>query len=473
MYRIKKIYQFILLIFNKALILIKHLKLTPYDINNSEGRNSERLRLLSWAVLTSGLLKFASLCILVLSIRWVAGYLGPERFGLWMTITSIITLLSFFDLGMSNTLVNIVSEEYGKRNHQRIHHAISSTLFILVAIALSLSGIFFVSFYFIDWANIFHATSAVALSEVLPSITIYVLIFFLSLPLSVVHKVQVGLQESWKSNLWNLLGQLIALIFLRVCVYFEAGVPLLILAVAGGPALATLINFYTYFIFERRNYFPRFSAVQLSTLKNIGKVSSFFLVLQFMALVGNASDNIVIAKILGLSEVSNFAIVQKLTMMLGFSQLFILPMWPIFGEAIARGDYYWAQRALKKILWVSLVMGILAGSVILFFGELIIKVWVGYPIEISANILLGFALYSILMSLGGSISAYLNNGIFLKRQVSIYIIASIMAISIKIFLVWYWQDASGAIWGTVLGYTLFYLFPAYIIAFSKNESELN
>lgn len=458
-----------MLAFNKILIFIKHLKLTPYDISNSEGRNSERLRLFSWAVLTSGLIKLASLFIVVLSVRWVTGYLGPERFGLWMTITSIIILLSFFDLGMSNSLVNIVSEEYGKRNHQRIHQAISSTLLILVGLALILSGIFFGSFYFIDWVNIFHANTVVAMVEVVPSITIYVLIFLISLPLSVVHKVQVGLQESWKSNLWYLLGQLIALFFLIVCVYFEAGVPLLILAVAGGPALATLMNFYTYFIFERRDFFPSFSAVQLSTLKNIGRVSGLFLVMQFMSLVGNASDNIVIAKILGLSEVSTFAIVQKLTMILGFSQLLILPMWPIFGESIARGNYYWAQRALKKMLWVSLVMGTLAGAVILFFGEFIIEIWVGHPIEVSANILLGFALYSILMSLGGSLSAYLNNGIFLKRQVLIYTLSSFVAISLKIFLVWYWQDASGAIWGTVLGYTLFYLFPAYIIVFQKRK----
>lgn len=453
--------------FNKLLSFIKYLRLTPYDTNSSEGANNERLRLLSWAVLTSGFTKLASLIIVVASIRWVSGYLGAERFGLWMTITSVITLLSFVDLGMSNSLVNIVSESSGKRDHQRIHQAISSTLFLLIGLAAIIEGIFLGSFYFVDWADVFHATKAEVVREVTPSIAIYVSIFLISMPLSVVHKVQIGLQESWKSNLWSLLGQLFAIFFLGVSVYFEAGVPFLILAVAGGPAVATLINFVIYFFLERRDYLPKLNAVESSTLTNIGRVGGLFLIMQFLALVGNASDNIVIAKILGLSAVSTFAIVQKLAMIFGVAQLLISPMWPIFGEAIAKGDYGWAQQALKKIMWMSFLLGALAGVAILFFGNFIIKIWVGHPIETSVSLMAGFALYSILMNIGGCLSVYLNNGSFLKRQLSIYTVASIAVIALKIFLVWHWQNASGAIWGTVIGYSIFYLLPAYIIAFSK------
>ncbi|MBU3607781.1 lipopolysaccharide biosynthesis protein [Polynucleobacter nymphae] len=471
--RAKKIYPIISLMLNKLFSFIKHLRLNAYDTNSLEGVNNERLRLLSWAVLTSGFTKLASLIIVVASIRWVSGYLGSERFGLWMTITSVITLLSFVDLGMSNSLVNIVSESFGKRDHQRIHRAISSTLFLLTGLAVIIEAIFLSSFYFVEWADVVHATKPEVVREVAPSIAIYVTIFLISMPLSIVHKVQIGLQESWKSNLWSLLGQLFAIFFLGVAVYFEAGVPFLILAVAGGPAVATLINFGIYFFLERRDYLPKFNVIGSSALTNIGRVGGLFLIMQFLALVGNASDNIVIAKILGLSDVSTFAIVQKLAMILGVSQLFISPMWPIFGEAIARGDYDWAQRALKKIIWVSFLIGALAGATILFFGSQIIKIWVGHPVETSVSLMVGFALYSILMNIGGSLSVYLNNGSFLKRQISIYTLASIVAIGLKIFLVWHWQSASGAIWGTVIGYSIFYVIPAYLMAFPKNKSNLN
>ena len=466
--RAKGMYGLILLIFYRFLSSLRYLRLTPYDINNSEGRNNERLRLLSWAVLTSGFTRMGSLVIVIVSIRWVSGYLGSERFGLWMTITSVITLLSFVDLGMSNSLVNIVSESYGKKDHQRIRRAISSTFFLLGGLAVILGGAFLISFYFFDWVNVFGVTQPDAVSETAPSITIYALIFLISLPLSIVHKVQIGLQESWKSNLWSLLGQFLAIIFLAVSVYFEAGVPFLILAVSGGPAVATLINFFVYFIFERREFLPQFSAVEISALRKIGQVGGLFLAMQFLALIGNTSDNLIIAKILGLSSVSTFAIVQKLAMILGVAQLLISPMWPIFGEAIGKGDYRWAQRALKKIMWVSILLGALAGLVLLFFGRTIIEIWVERPVEASTSLMLGFAIYSILMNLGGTLSAYLNNGIFLKKQIYIYAMASTVAIALKIFLVWCWQDASGAIWGTVIGYSLFYLIPASVIAFSKN-----
>jgi O-antigen/teichoic acid export membrane protein len=469
----KKIYPTISLAINKLLSFVRHLRLSPYDTSSSEGVNNERVRLLGWAIITSGFVKLASLIIVIASIRWVSGYLGSERFGLWMTITSVITLLSFVDLGVSNGLINIVSESLGKRDYQKIHRAISSTLFLLIVLALILGVIFLSSLYFINWVDLFNATKTEVIREVLPSIIIYASIFLISMPLSVVHKVQIGLQESWKSNLWNLLGQIFAIFFLGVFVYFEAGVPYLILALSGGPALSNLMNFCIYFFIERRELLPNFNVVELSTLSNIGRVGSLFLMIQFLGLVGNASDNIVIAKILGLSSVATYAIVQKLAMILGVAQLIISPMWPIFGEAISRGNYIWAQKVLKKIMWASFLLGALAGVIILFFGNYILEIWVDHPIETSISLMVGFALYSILMNIGGCLSVYLNNGSFLGRQLLIYAIASIVAIGLKIFLVWNWQNASGAIWGALIGYSIFYLIPACIIAFSKDKYILN
>jgi len=66
---------------NRLKNLIGHLRLASYDVTTPEGRNSERIRLLSWGALTAGVSKVASLLIVLASVRWGVDYLGVERFG--------------------------------------------------------------------------------------------------------------------------------------------------------------------------------------------------------------------------------------------------------------------------------------------------------------------------------------------------------------------------------------------------------
>lgn len=457
---------------NGITTLISHLRLAPYDVTTQEGRSSERIRLLSWAALTAGVSKVGSLLIVLASVHWGVGYLGVERFGLWMTITSIITLLSFADFGITNSLVNLVSASAGKNDTEAMRRGISNGFAIMNSVALVLGFVFFSVYLFIDWGKATNVIEPTSIREAGPAIAVYVTIFLISLPLSVVQRVQIGLQESWRSNLWTFVGQLLALIGLALVVHWDGGVPYLVMAVAGIPVVVTAINYMDYFFRLRRDLCPRLADIHSATAKRLMHVSMLFLLMQFMAVIGNASDNIIIAQLLGAAAVSSFAIMQKLTIILGLAQLFISPMWPAFGEAIARGDHVWARRALTNVLIASLLFGIIAGMIILIFGINIITIWAGKSMVPNASLLVGFAAFSVLMSIGGSLSAFLNNGEYLRRQALIFIVASIMSLLLKFVLVAYWQDTSGAIWGTVIGYSVFFIVPALFIAYSPKTNSI-
>lgn len=455
--------------FSRALSILTHLRFTPYDNKTEQGRAGERIRLLGWAVLTSGLSKCGSLLIVLASVRWGVDYLGAERFGLWMTITSLITLLSFADFGMSNSLVNLISNAAGRHDLEAIRRIVSNGLAIMIFVSSALGFIFYSVYFFIDWSMVVNVSESTSILESGPAIAVYVTIFLISLPLSVVQRVQVGLQESWRSNLWTFVGQLLALIGLGIVVQLGGGVPYLVLAVAGIPVTITAINHLDFFLRHRPEIKPRLVYLDKEIVKKIAHVSLLFLIMQFMAVIGNATDNIVIAQILGAAAVAPFSIIQKLTMILGVAQLFIVPMWPAFGESMARGDYAWAKKALTKILIFSTMLGIFAGFIILLYGEKMIRLWAGASMVPNKSLILGFAVFSILMSVGGSLSVFLNNGEFLRRQAAIFIFASVMSVIFKFVLVSYWQDASGAIWGTVIGYSIFFVIPAFRIAFSRKN----
>ena len=48
-----------------------------------------------------------------LAVPLTIGYLGRERYGMWMTMSSLLTMLVIVDLGISDGLVNPLAEAVG------------------------------------------------------------------------------------------------------------------------------------------------------------------------------------------------------------------------------------------------------------------------------------------------------------------------------------------------------------------------
>src|SRR6476469_9278329 len=59
-------------------------------------------------------------------------YLGPGRFGLWVAMISVMTLLAFSDCGIGYGLINHVVYAAGSRETDSVRAAISSTFAVLV-----------------------------------------------------------------------------------------------------------------------------------------------------------------------------------------------------------------------------------------------------------------------------------------------------------------------------------------------------
>jgi len=190
------------------------------------------------------------------------------------------------------------------------------------------------------------------------------------------------------------------------------------------------------------------------------------MVLQLLTLIGSASDNIVIAQIFGVSAVAGYAVTQKLFSITQISQYFITPLWPAFGEAIARNDHAWARRTLDRALVLSLGLGVITALPLVFFGRQIINFWVGSAVLPSTTLLWGFALWVVLGAYGGVMSTFLNSGKLLGKQIWFFAAASIAAIFLKIFLAANWQIA-GVIWATVLAYGVLYVIPSFKLAYGS------
>ena len=71
-----------------------------FDTSTPEGRSRERYRRVALTVMSAAGAKIVAVVTMLISIPLTLHYLGTERYGVWMTISSIVTMMGFADLGM-------------------------------------------------------------------------------------------------------------------------------------------------------------------------------------------------------------------------------------------------------------------------------------------------------------------------------------------------------------------------------------
>lgn len=433
------------------------------DWSVEDHRSRDRYRRIILTASSSLAARGVTAVTMLASVPLTVEYLGNERYGMWMTISSLIALLTFVDLGIGNGLVNAIADARGHEDREALAKAVAGSFFMLLGLALLLLTALTVSLPIIAWSRLFSVTTPLAAQELEPSVRLFLFCFLISLPLGVVEKVRMGYQEGFANSLWQMAGSVGGLLFIVLAIRLKAGLPWLVLAMAGTPILATAANFVYQFGYARPWLRPRFNLVDRAALIGLAKTGSQFLVIQLLTAVGLASDNLVIARIEGVTEVAGYAVVQKLYSLALLPQFLVAPLWPAFGEALARGDHAWAQRALVRSVALSVLLSCLISLPLLIAGRSIIANWVGADLVPSWILLAGFTCQMVLGAYGGAMTAFLNSSRALRRQASFYGVAAVTAILLKIILVSYW-DTAGVVWGTVLAFGIFYSVPAGLLA---------
>jgi O-antigen/teichoic acid export membrane protein len=441
---------------------IKRFKRIFVSTENASVANS-RNRSLLFATATSGLAKIISVVLNFITIPIVVRVLGTDGYGLWTIITSIVSFLVFADLGLSNGLVTVISEANGKRDRNAAIQAVSTTFYVLLTLAAIASTLVVATAPHIPWASLLNLTHSRLAPEVKSAVVWFLVLEIALVPAMVSQKVQIGYQEMHWTNTWQILGSVLS--FLGVMIAAWKGLRLLqfIILFELGPILAQMLGSYVLFGRLRPWLTPRLSAFNWNSVRNLGGTGGIFALLQLLALLGTYSDQIVLSRNLGLAAVAEYSLTQRLFSGASMIQFFLVPLWPAFGEALASGDHVWARMALWRTLWISVAISTASAALIAFFAPVISSVWVPQIHKAPPLLLAAFVAMSLVTAYGGTMSVFLNNRRTLRAQLVFYAVASFAAVIAKVCLVKS-MGISGVVWATILGYGLFYMYPAWRLA---------
>ena len=442
---------------------LSFLSFTPFDQATAEGRANERHRRVALTAAAAALAKVLSVGAALISVPLTLQYLGIERFGMWMTISSLIAMLAFADFGIANGVLSAVADAHGRDDNTAIRRFVSSGFFLLAGIAALLMVAFALAYTFVPWHKVFNVQTALARAEAGPALAVFVACFALAIPLGVVQRVQMGLQQGFSASLWQCLGSVFALGGVLLAIYAQGGLPWLVLALAGAPLLATAAKSLHFYFFARPDLRPRFSVANWDSVRQVAAMGVLFFALQITVAVAYSSDSIVIAQMLGASAVAQYAVPEKLFGLISLALAMVLaPLWPAYGEALARGDGVWVHRTLKRSVMLSFAIAVSLSAVVVFAAPMLIRLWVGDAVAVSLGLLLAFSAWKSIEAAGIAVAFFLNGAKVVGLQVAVAGAVAITSISLKIYLVPS-IGVAGAVWATVIAYLLFAALPYFFL----------
>jgi O-antigen/teichoic acid export membrane protein len=444
----------------KRLILL--FRLHPFDTSTVAGRSMERYRRVVLTTMSACLAKVIVALTLLVSVPLTLSYLGPERYGLWMTVGSFIAILSFSDFGIGNGLVNAVSEANGKDDQELARRYVSSAFFMLSGVSLLLLIIFAVVYRWVPWYRLFNVHSATAIAESGPAMAIFFGCFLVNIPLGTVNRIQSGYQQGFANNLWMALGSLLALGAVVLACKLRAGRPWLVLAMTGAPALATLLNACVVFGVQRPWLLPSLRYADFGAGGKLFRLGMMFFVLQIANALAFSSDNIVVAQILGPSAVTQYSVPARMfsiITMLIYTAL--ASLWPAYGEALARQEFDWIRRTLRRSIGVGLAIAIPANLFLVLFASKLLHFWVGSKVAPTFLLLTGFALWGIVTAINNPLNTFFNGMSEVKFLVILSVLAAPTNLALSIFLTRH-LGIPGPVWGSVISNTIIVLLPCAI-----------
>jgi O-antigen/teichoic acid export membrane protein len=368
---------------------------------SSSNRGLERYRRVGITASSSFIAKALNILISFLSVPLTIHYLGAERYGVWLTISSLLTWMALTDFGLSgNALVNVLAESSGNDDVETAREYASSAFWVLTAISLISGVIAVIGFHWISWRAVFQVSAATSTHELNVACALTLATFILGFPLSLQYAIYSAYQEGYLANIWSIATNALALLALLIVSRFHGGLPQLILAMAGTRTLVGMAN--NYYLFQRYHWLiPYPSAVRWSCVQRLFKLGGKYMVTQLAALGIYQSQPMIITQMLGPASVVIFVVSYKIiTLPMDLIYMATQPFIAAFGEAKARGDWAWIRKAYRNATWASTGIGFSLVALMALVAKPLIRIWASesavpttsFIVWLSIYVMIGIAL---------------------------------------------------------------------------------
>ncbi|MDO4715168.1 MAG: MATE family efflux transporter [Bacteroidales bacterium] len=408
-------------------------------------------------IIASLALKAGAILVSFLLVPATLDYLNKFEYGVWLTLSSIMMWISYFDVGMGNGLRNKLAEALTKGDLALARSYISTTLTLLTLIVTAIYALYFIVHRWIDWPKLLALPTQQLTTDIGHLMLIMLIPFCVGFVLKCLGSIYQAKQMPFVNDLLIGLGSVLSLVSIYVLQWLqpEGDLQSVALCFSFAPMVVYVIAFpITFMRFKELR--PKLASVSRKHAQSLLSLGGQFFIIQIASLLLFATANVFVSRYGGAEEVVNYNIAFKYFSVLPMVYLILItPFWSAATEAFTKGDYNWIRYSLHRMLlaWAGLSA---IGGIMVICSSLVYQLWVGMQLPLTLS--LAMWLY---MTIGNwnNLYAYFINGIG-RTRVQLY--SSVLTCLAYVPLAIYCTQAWGAV-GICMAMSISLLFSAILL----------
>lgn len=370
----------------------------------------------------------------LLTVRLTLDYLGKAEYGIWLTLSSILTWFGYLDFGLGNGLRNKLTEALTNDNLKLAKIYISTAYALFSSFVVCLFVIFICVYGFINWPAVFQTPPS--LSDTVNKLVFLVFLFFLlQFVLRLITSVTTADQKPAINGLFSFLSNFLIVAFIY---YLTKARSSSIVYLGAGSTIIPMIVFFTasIILFSKsyRNIAPSLRAIKLKYTKDLLGLGFKFFVIQIAGLIVFATDNLIITQLFGPQQVTVYNIAYKYFNYVPIMFFVILtPLWSAYTEAYINKDFVWIKKTVHRIIKIWFIISALV-IVMVLIANGVYKVWLHSQIEVPSTLTILMGVF-VLVTNWNNVFVYFINGVG-KIMIQFYyaIFIAIINIPLSVFL---------------------------------------
>lgn len=357
------------------------------------------------------IIKGISIYISFLYVPLLLNTFDETNYGIWLTLTSLVSWIALFDIGIGNGLRNTLTKALADNNNYLARTIVSTAYIAMFAVICILYLSFLCLYKFINWNSIL-----VGSPEIIPKLNLIVLIvfsgFILQFFIGLINSILFAVQKPAISSLSITIGQLISYLLVLLSVQYFKHSSMLELGsiISFTPPIILLVTSIILFNTTLKHLRPSFKYFEFSKIGILFSLGVQFFIIQIITIVLFQSNNLIITHVINSGIVVEYNIAYKyMNILVIVFNIIATPIWSATTDAWQKNDIEWIILTNRRLLKLSLVFTIV-GLLMLIISPYVYKLWIRDEIRISTGTTLLLLLYSSLMMVYGSYG-YILNGI--------------------------------------------------------------
>lgn len=405
------------------------------DNTNHTDISTIRTKRLNRNAIGSIAVKLSTMLVEIAKVSILLSYLSVEKYGIWLTIVSIVLWSHHFDLGLGTGLKFKLTEAIAQNDQARSKHLVS-TAYTLISIIMGAVLLLLVPIVLaVDWSSLLNTPSGLN-EELTYCVIIILVVFACQFILELITIVLKSYQRTAISEVFKPISNAISLVIIIILGLFSHDSLILASLAMTIPYLVVLLaaNIW-YFSKQYRAICPSLSFARMSYVKDIYSLGLKFFANQFSALVVFSTANFLLSHTICPTEVSIYSTANTYynIVVIFFTAIIVASSTPIT-DAYVRGDMAWIKSCMRK-LFIIASMAIVVELVLFAASGIAFSIWVGDKIVVPHTLAIAFVVYNILALYSQQYSLFLASVGKMNLNVIISCCKIVLFIPIAVFFV--------------------------------------